>query len=271
MEVAPGLARDTAGTLAMARDLHQRLDRPNVFVKIPATIEGVPAIEEMIAEGKSINVTLIFSLDRYAAVIEAYLRGLERLTAAGGDPATVSSVASFFVSRVDTEVDRRLEAVAAGEPGSPRAAAALALRGKVAIAGARLAYEMFTERFGDSRFAALAAAGARTQRPLWASTSTKNPDYPDLLYVEELIGPDTVDTMPGATADAFLDHGRVARTIDGAPGEAQRVFDELAEVGVDLDAVTTQLEQEGVASFAKSFEEVLQQLEGKGASAPKPS
>lgn len=260
VEVSPTLAHDTAGTASAARALAERIAEPNLLVKIPATREGVPAIEEMIAEGRSINVTLIFSLERYGAVIEAYQRGLDRLVAAGGDPSRVASVASFFVSRVDTEVDRRLEAIAATDPGSARAAAALELRGKAAVAQARLAYALFRERFGTDRFAALAARGARLQRPLWASTSAKNPSYPDLLYVDSLIGPDTVDTMPPATIDAFADHGVVARTVDTDLDGARATIDRLAEVGVDLADVTEQLEVEGVASFAKSFDELIERL-----------
>jgi len=260
VEVDPGLAHDTAGTITAARGLHDRVAEPNLFVKIPATAEGVPAIEEMISEGRSINVTLIFSLERYGEVIEAYLTGLERFVAGGGDPATVASVASFFVSRLDTEVDRRLEEIAASAGSGPRAAAALALRGSAALAQARLAYQLFGERFGDDRFAALAADGARVQRPLWASTSTKNPDYPDLLYVDGLIGPDTVNTMPDQTVSAFLDHGVVRRTVDEDPDAARRTIEAIAEVGVDLAEVTEKLEQEAVASFAKSFEEVGSRL-----------
>ncbi len=260
VEVAPSLAHDTAGTAVMARELHERVARPNLLVKIPATKAGVPAIEQTIASGRSVNVTLIFSLERYSEVIEAYLSGLERLVAAGGDPSAVASVASFFVSRVDTEVDRRLEAIAAGEPGTAKAERASSLRGKAAIAQARLAYELFKERFGTERFAGLAARGARLQRPLWASTSTKNPAYADLLYVEALIGPDTVDTLPPATIEAFADHGRVARTVDADPEEARATIEALGEVGVDLDDVTRQLEAEGVASFSKSFDELIDSL-----------
>jgi transaldolase len=266
VEVAPGLARDTAGTIAAARALCDRVERPNVLVKIPATPEGLPAIEEAIASGVKVNVTLIFSLERYQAVIDAYLGGLERLAAAGGSPAkvaSVASVASFFVSRVDTEVDRRLEAIAKAEPGSPRAARALELRGRAALAQAHLAYEVFRDRFSSSRFTVLAAAGARVQRPLWASTSTKNPAYPDLLYVDGLIGPDTVNTLPPETAEAFNDHGAVARTVDTAVAESKEVLAALAEVGVDLDDVTEQLEVEGVAAFAKSFEDLQAQLVAK--------
>ncbi|MCU1495323.1 MAG: transaldolase [Acidimicrobiaceae bacterium] len=265
VEVSPTLAHDTAGTIAAARNLAERVAQPNLLVKIPATREGIPAIEEMIAEGRSINVTLIFSLERYGDVIEAYQRGLERFLASGGDLSTVASVASFFVSRVDTEIDRRLEAIALADPPSPRAQAALQLRGKAAIAQARLAYALFRERFGTDRFAALAASGARLQRPLWASTSTKNPSYPDLYYVEALIGPDTVDTMPPQTLEAFADHGVVARTVELDLDRARATISGLAEVGVDLAEVTEQLEVEGVASFAKSFEELIESLGQKAA------
>ena len=237
-----------------------------MLVKIPATPEGLPAIEEAIAAGEKINVTLIFSLERYEAVIEAYLDGLERLAAAGGSPAKVASVASFFVSRVDTEVDRRLEAIAARRAGTSRAGRALELRGKAALAQARLAYEIFRERFSSPRFAALAAAGARPQRPLWASTSTKNPAYPDLLYVDGLIGPDTVNTMPPETAEAFNDHGTVARTVDaGVGGPRRRCSPGSPRVGVELDDVTEHLEAEGVAAFAKSFDDLQARLAEKAA------
>jgi transaldolase len=256
LEVAPELARDTAGTIASARDLHQRIDEPNLFVKIPATAEGVPAIQQMISEGRSINVTLIFSLERYAEVIEAYLAGLE---AHDGDLAKISSVASFFVSRVDTEVDRRLE-----EIGTDRA---LALRGKTAVAQAQLAYELFVDQFSGPRWGALAERGAQVQRPLWASTSTKNPEYVDTLYVDTLIGPNTVNTMPETTLEAFEDHGTVARTVDADPGAARQVFDEVALAGVDLDAVGNVLEEQGVASFAKSFDELMGSLKAKAVAA----
>ena len=261
LEVAPALAHDTDGTATSARALHERIAAPNLLVKIPATVEGIGAIEQMIAEGRSINVTLIFSLERYGAVIEAYLAGLERLAASGGDLSKVASVASFFVSRVDTEVDRRLDEVA--EAGGPRAAAALALRGKAAVAQARLAYALFEERFGSPRFATLAGAGARVQRPLWASTSTKNPAYPDLLYVDQLVGPDTVNTMPAPTLDAFLDHGTVARTVDAGVDEARADLAALAGVGVDLEDVTATLEREGVEAFARSFDDLMGSLEAK--------
>lgn len=263
IEVAPSLAHETAATIEAAKSLHERINEPNALVKIPATIEGVPAIEEMIATGHSINVTLIFSLERYEAVIEAYLHGLERLAAAGGDLSTVASVASFFVSRVDTEVDGRLEAIIASEAGSARAVRAGELRGRAAIAQARLAYGIFLERFSSPRFAALAAKGARTQRPLFASTSTKNPAYPDLYYVEGLIAPDSVDTMPDATVDAFLDHGKVARTADHDLPGAQAALDGLGEIGIDLETVSAKLEGDGVASFAASFDDLIVSLQDK--------
>ena len=252
VEVAPDLARDTDGTIASARQLHERIAEPNLMVKIPATAEGVPAIRQMISEGRSINVTLIFSLDRYDEVIEAYLSGLE---ACEGDVSRVASVASFFVSRVDTEVDRRLDAIGSDE--------ALALRGKAAVAQAKLAYQLFRERFSGERWEALAARGARVQRPLWASTSTKNPAYPDTLYVDNLIGPDTINTLPDATIAAFEDHGTVACTVDQDVDEARSVLDRLGALGVDLDDVSRVLEEEGVASFAKSFDELMDTLEGK--------
>jgi len=252
VEVDPSLARDTEGTMAAARRLWDDIAQPNLYVKIPATAEGVPAIRQMIAEGRNINVTLIFSLERYDEVIEAYLSGLE---AREGDLSHVSSVASFFVSRVDTETDRRLNDI-----GTPEA---LALRGRAAVANAKLAYQLFLERFSGPRWEALAARGARVQRPLWASTSTKNPDYPDTLYVDELIGPDTVNTLPDATIEAFEQHGTVARTIDRDLDEARQVMADLAAVGVDLADVTRVLEDEGVAAFVKSFEELLDSLRDK--------
>ncbi|WP_208028615.1 transaldolase [Rhabdothermincola sediminis] len=252
VEVDPGLARDTAATIEAARHLHTTIAQPNLYVKIPGTAEGLPAIRQMIAEGRNINVTLLFSVDRYAEVIEAYLSGLE---ACDGDLSRVSSVASFFVSRVDTETDRRLEAI-----GSPEA---LALRGKVAVANAKLAYERFVAAFSGPRWEALAARGARPQRPLWASTSTKNPAYSDVLYVDELIGPGTVNTMPDQTLEAFLDHGTVRRTIDEDLAGAHATMATLAEVGVDLADVARTLEDEGVAAFSKSFEELIATLEGK--------
>ena len=255
VEVAPGLARDTDGTVAAARHLHTLIDQPNLYVKIPGTAEGVPAIRQMISEGRSINVTLLFSIERYGEVIEAYLSGLE---ACQGDLSGVSSVASFFVSRVDTEVDHRLEQIGGDE--------AMALRGKAALANAKLAYELFTERFRGPRWEALAARGARVQRPRWASTSTKNPAYPDTLYIDGLIGPRTVNTIPDATIEAFEDHGSIARTLDQGVDEARADLDALAAVGVDLDDVGRVLEDEGVAAFAKSFDELIGSLQTKAES-----
>ena len=249
IEVAPELATDTEGTIVQARDLHQRLNRPNVFVKIPATAEGIPAIEEMIASGRNINITLIFSLVRYGEVIEAYFRGLERLAEAGGDLATVNSVASFFVSRVDTEADRRLPA---GHP----------LRGKVAVANAKLAYQLFKERHSGARWEALAAQGAKVQRPLWASTSTKNPEYSDTLYVDELVGRDTVNTLAPASIEALRDHGdpqpdTVERDVDAA----RAVMDGLAAAGVSYDDLTATIEREGVDAFARSYHDFIAALD----------
>ncbi len=248
LEVDPGLARDAAGTVAAAMSLHEQIAQPNLYVKIPATAEGVDAIHQMIAAGRSINVTLIFSLERYAEAIEAYLSGLE---ACSGDLSTVSSVASFFISRVDTEVDRRLDAIGTD--------AALALRGRGAVAQGQLAYELFRDRFRGPRWDALVARGARLQRPLWASTSTKNPAYPDTLYVDELIGPDTVNTLPEATITAFEDHGTVARTIDAGLDEAHRTWDAIGSL-VDLDDVGRTLEDQGVAAFSKSMDELYTSL-----------
>ena len=261
LEVDPALAHETERTAASALALHERIDAPNLLVKIPATEEGIPAIEQVIGEGRSVNVTLIFSLERYGAVIDAYLAGLERVAASGGDLRRVASVASFFVSRVDTEVDRRLEAVAAD--GGASADRALSLRGKAAVAQARLAYRLFQDRFGSERFAALAAKGARVQRPLWASTSTKNPAYSDLLYVEPLIGPDTVNTMPERTLEAFVHHGSVARTVDADADGAHEVLAALERAGIDMADVGATLEDQGVSAFAKSFDELLQSLADK--------
>ncbi len=252
VEVAPGLARDTQGTIDAARELHARIERPNVLVKIPGTTECVPAIKQMISEGRSINVTLIFSLKGYADVMEAYLSGLE---ACPGDLSRVASVASFFISRVDTEVDRRLEAI-----GTPDA---LAQRGKAAVAQGKLAYQLFTQTFSGSRWDALAARGAQLQRPLWASTSTKNPAYPDTLYVDQLVGPDTVNTMPDETIAKFEDHGTVARTVDAGMDDAHRDWEALAGFGIDVDDVARVLEEEGIASFCKSFDELLAALQTK--------
>lgn len=252
LEVAPSLARDSAGTAAAALELHKRIEEPNLYVKIPGTAEGLPAIGQVIAAGHSVNVTLLFSLSRYEEVIEAYISGLE---ACEGPLEAVSSVASFFVSRVDAEVDRRLTEIGSDE--------ALALRGQAAVANAQLAYQLFLERFSGARWEALAARGARVQRPLWASTSTKNPAYPATLYVDTLIAPDTVNTMPEGTLEAFEDQGTVARTADADPDLARQVLAAIAAAGVDLDAVTHQLENEGVAAFEKSFDDLLSSLRDK--------
>jgi transaldolase len=255
VEVAPELARDTEATLVAARALHHRIALPNLFVKIPATVEGVSAVRTMIADGHSINITLIFSLARYGQIIEAYLSGLESLVERGGDPSSVGSVASFFVSRVDTEVDRRLNAIATEE--------ALSLRGEAARAQAKLAYQLFRERFSGPRWQRLAGLGAQPQRPLWASTSTKNPADPDTRYVDDLIGPDTVTTMPEVTIAAFTDHGTLARTIDTGVDAATAVMRRLAAAGVDMDDVGLTLENQGVASFHASYQNVLAALTDK--------
>ena len=255
LEVEPGLAYDREHTLEQAMRLHEEVDRPNLFVKIPATVPGLGAIEDCIAQGKSINVTLIFSLQRYQAVVEAYVHGLERLVEAGGDPSAVASVASFFVSRVDTEADRRLE-----EKGNQ------ALQGKLAIANAKLAYQHYLEAFSGPRWEALATRGATPQRCLWASTSTKNPAYRDVIYVEELIGRDTVNTMPAETIAAFQDHGEVrGETLLEGIEEARALLDELRRAGVDYDDVVDTLEREGVQKFADSFEELLDGIRAKRA------
>ena len=255
IEVSPALARDTERTTREARAVWERVDRPNVMIKIPGTAEGLPAVRASIAAGISVNVTLIFGVPRYGEVIEAYLAGLEELVEAGGDPAGVRSVASFFISRVDVEVDRRLRA--AGTE------AATGLLGTAAVNQAKLAYEVFQERFATERWAALAARGGHEQRPLWASTSTKDPSYPDLLYVDSLIGPGTVNTMPDATIAAFLDHGKVARTIDQGLDRARAGWAALTEVGIDVEDVAVTIEEEGVASFSKSYDELLQALNDK--------
>ncbi|MEO7556600.1 MAG: transaldolase [Acidimicrobiales bacterium] len=255
IEVAPSLARDTEGTTKASADLWHRIDQPNLYVKIPGTAEGLPAIRSSLAAGINVNVTLLFSVSRYDEVIEAYLSGLEDRIAAGGSVERVTSVASFFVSRVDTEIDRRLEAI-----GTPEA---LALRGKSAVANAQLAYGLFLERFSGARWDALEAAGAKVQRPLWASTSTKNPDYKDTLYVDQLIGPRTVNTMPDQTIEDFDDHGTLARTVDADLDGARAVIDQVKAVGVDIDDVGRVLEEEGVAVFSKSFDELIDSLSAK--------
>lgn len=264
VEVSPLLAADTAGTMKEVRRWASLVSRPNLLVKIPATPEGIPAIEEMIAEGRNINITLIFSLDMYRRVIEAYLKGLERRAAAGQPLDRIASVASFFVSRIDTEADKRLEAHAAAASDPEEAERIRSLRGKVAVANAKLAYEMFRGIFAGERFKALASRGARVQRPLWASTSTKNPAYPDLLYVEPLVGPDTVNTLPPQTLEALRDHGRIVpgavmQDLDGA----RAVFARLAEIGISMDDVTHTVLVAGVKLFADSFTQLLAAIESK--------
>lgn len=257
VEVAPGLARNTQATITAATRLQKRIGMPNLLVKIPATRQGIPAIEAMTAAGHSINVTLIFSLARYAEVIEAYLTGLETFTAGGGDPTHVHSVASFFVSRVDTEVDRRLDVI-----GTPDAHA---LRGRAAIAQAKLAYQLFTERFSGERWHRLQSLGGHLQRPLWASTSTKDPSYRDTRYVDELIGQNTISTLPEPTIIAFEDHGRLANTLTSAVAESAEVISRLAAVGLDMDDVGRHLTDQGVAAFQRAFHDVLALLEAKTA------
>jgi len=249
LEVDPGLAYDTLATYREAIRLHKVVDRPNLMVKIPATKPGLAAIEDVVAKGHSINVTLIFSLQRYADVAESYVRGIERLVAAGGDPSTVASVASFFISRIDTEADRRLDEI----------------EGKLAIANAKLAYQHYKRAFTGERWEYLAGKGATPQRVLWASTSTKNPDYMDTMYVEELIGADTVNTMPEETIRDFQDHGKPAPRLEQGVAQAQRLLGELATAGVDYDDLTDTLEREGVEKFSASFNELLQALGEKQA------
>ena len=260
IEVSPTLANNTRGTIKMAEDLRDRCRRPNVMVKIPATKEGLPAIHDLIAKGHNINITLIFAVERYDEVVEAYLSGLEKLQARGGDLSKVASVASFFVSRVDSKVDKLLaqKIQQVTDPAQQRELERL--YGKAAIANSKVAYEHFQELFSGERWERLRKAGARTQRPLWASTSTKDPRYPDTYYVEELIGPDTVDTIPPATLAAFREHGEVRRSLDENLDLAKRQLKQLAEIGIDLDQVTNELEVEGVESFTKSFESLLEAL-----------
>jgi transaldolase len=255
-EVDPTLAYDREATFDEAMRLFKWIEKSNLYVKIPATKPGLGAIEDCVAHGKNINVTLIFSLQRYEEVVEAYLRGLERLVAAGGDPSQVRSVASFFVSRVDSEADKRLEKI-----GTPEA---LALRGKLAIANAKLAYEHYQREFSGSRWEFLESKGATPQRCLWASTSTKNPEYRDVIYVEELVGPHTVNTMPAETIQAFQDHGEVrGDTVTEGVAEAHALMEQLAGVGLDYDDVVETLELEGVQKFADSFEELLEGVRAK--------
>jgi transaldolase len=252
IEVDPTLAGDTDGSIAQATRFHKTIARSNLLVKIPATDAGVPAIEEMTARGHSINVTLIFSLNRHRQVAEAYLRGLERLITAGGDPGRVHSVASFFVSRVDTEADRRLADRGRDD-----------LRGKLAIANAKLAYQQYKELFSGARWQALAARDATKQRCLWASTSTKDPSYRDTLYVDELIGPETITTMPEETIAAFQDHGRVEQRLETELSAARQLLKELASAGIDYDDIVATLEREGIEKFNSAFNELLEGIADK--------
>lgn len=256
IEVDPRVAHDSDKTILQAIELWKIVDRPNLLIKIPATMAGLPAITAVIAEGISVNVTLIFSVERHRLVMDAYLEGLEKAKEAGHDLSKIHSVASFFVSRVDTEIDARLEKIGTEE--------ALALRGKAGVANARLAYAAYEEVFGSDRFAALKAAGARVQRPLWASTGVKNPDYSDTLYVTELVAPNTVNTMPEKTIEAVADHGEVTGdTIAGTAGSSQEIFDKLSSIGVDLTDVFKVLEDEGVEKFEKSWQELLDATQGQ--------
>ncbi len=253
LEVDPNLAHDTQGTIDEAKRLHALVDKPNLFIKIPATPEGLPAIEETIAAGIPVNVTLIFSLERHREVAEAYVRGLQRLVGGGGDPSKLASVASFFVSRVDTEADRRLDEIGGHDE----------LKGTLAIANAKLAYVTYQQIFSGSEWAELENAGATAQRCLWASTSTKNPEYRDVIYVEELIGPDTVNTMPRETVEAFQDHGITEVTLTRDVDGARAVLEAFEEAGIEYDDVVDTLEREGVEKFAKSFQQLFADVEAK--------
>ena len=262
IEVSPSLARDTQGTIKEARRLWKAVDRPNLMIKVPGTDEGAPAVETLLAEGINVNVTLLFSIANYERVALAYIAALQRRHEAGLPVDRMASVASFFVSRVDTLVDKLLDAKLATASGGEKAKLE-AIKGKVAVANAVLAYEKFEEIFGGSRFAQLRDNGAHVQRPLWASTGTKNSAYSDVLYVETLVGPHTVNTMPIATMEAFLDHGTVERTVDRDYADAHRVMDDLASVGISIDEVTAQLEEEGIASFAASYDDLLEGVAAK--------
>ena len=263
IEVSPDAARNAESTRVQARRLWASVDRPNLMVKIPGTMEGAPIVEQMLTEGININITLLFSIASYERVALAYVTALEKRLAAGQSINRISSVASFFVSRVDTLVDKLLDEKIAEASDSGERAKLESLKGKVAVANAKLAYKSFQNIFEGSRFAPLRAAGAKPQRPLWASTGTKNPAYSDTLYVDTLIGPDTVNTMPEKTIAAFLDHGTVARTVDQDLAGAKRVLADLAAAGIRIDDVTKQLEDEGIASFIKSFESLLSGVESK--------
>ena len=265
LEVSPRLARDTQATLAEARQLWWLVNRPNVFIKVPGTREGLPAIEGLLAEGINVNITLLFDLARYRDVVEAYLRALERRAAQGRPLDRIASVASFFISRIDTLVDERLEELAKQDPAKAESAAALG--GRVAIASAKVAYEIYEEVVGSRRFGALAAAGARPQRLLWASTGTKNPHYSDVMYVEPLVGPDTVTTLPMETLDAYRDHGKPAARLRDGRLDAHSVLRRLGEVGIDLTAITGQIEEQGIVKFVEPFERLMAALRDKRATA----
>jgi transaldolase len=253
LEVQPDIAYDTQATIDEAVKLHDMVDRPNLFIKIPATLPGLVAIEEMISRGKSINVTLIFSLERYREVARAYIRGIQRLAEGGGDPSGVRSVASFFVSRIDAEGDDRLEKLGRED-----------LKGKLAIANAKLAYRVYGQVFSGSRWRSLEEQGATRQRLLWASTSTKNPDYPDTVYVDNLVGPETVNTMPKKTIEAVKDHGDIQPVLTQSLEDAVRLLDDLREAGLDYEEVTDVLEREGIQKFAGPFNEMLDEIKNKG-------
>ena len=262
IEVSPGAANDSRETIGEAQRLWAMVDRPNVMIKVPGTSDGASAVRTLIGAGLNVNITLLFAIAAHRRVINAYMSGLEDRLAAGKPIDRIASVASFFVSRVDTEIDKQLDALAATVAVGERERI-LALRGRAAIANARLAYALFRDEFSSPRWKTLAAAGARPQRPLWASTGTKNPSYSDVLYVEQLIGPDTVNTMPPATIDAFRDHGTVRRTVDDDDVGSRRTVQELKAIGIDLDAVTDKLLREGLASFQKSFDSLTAGLERK--------
>jgi transaldolase len=262
IEVSPGVAHDADATVEEGRRLWKTVGRPNVMVKVPGTAEGAKAVHRLIADGINVNVTLLFSVDAHRHVIEAYLHGLEDRAAAGQPIDRIASVASFFISRVDTEIDKRVDAMSGPADGEARRRLA-AFKGKIAVANAKLAYQLFREMFSGPRWSALRNQGARLQRPLWASTSTKNPAYRDVMYVEELIGPDTVNTMPLPTIEAFRDHGHVARTVDTHVDAERRLLAELEEAGISMQDVTGKLLVEGLASFQKSFDSLIAGLEGK--------
>ena len=264
IEVSPAAANDANATVAEAQRLWSMVGRPNVMIKVPGTSEGASAVRQLTSAGMNVNITLLFAIEAHRRVIEAYFTGLEDRLRAGKPIDRLASVASFFVSRVDTETDKRLDTLAAAASGQQRDRI-LALRGKTAIANAQLAYRLFRDEFSSPRWAPLKAAGGRLQRPLWASTSSKNPAYRDVLYVEQLIGPDTVNTMPPATIDAFRDHGEVARTVDAQFSVAEQTIADLGAVGVDLNDVTDKLLRDGLASFQKSFESLIAGLEKKSA------